>query len=158
MSRILFATLALATSLTMPMVVRANNDAPYIGTQTVKSAYGFAETVSRLERSIETNKLGLVARASASAGAAARGVQIPGNIVLMVFRNDYAVRVLAASVPAGIEAPIRIYVIEDADAKASVTYRTPSAVFAPYGNTQLDAMARELDPIFDRIVHDAVER
>lgn len=43
--------------------------------------------------------LGLVAQASASRGAAARGVKIRGNLVLMVFRNDYAVRMLAASVP-----------------------------------------------------------
>ena len=33
----------------------------------------------------------------------------------MVFRNDYAVRMLQASVPAGIEAPLRLYVTENAD-------------------------------------------
>ena len=62
------------------------------------------------------------------------------------------------SVPAGIEAPIRIYVTEDADGKVGVTYRTPSALFAPYGNAQLDTMARELDPIFDKVVRDAVTK
>lgn len=148
--------LALVPLLLAGGLAHADNAAPYPGTLAVKSAHGFGETVSRLERSIETNKMGLVAKASASAGAAARGVKIAGNIVLMVFRNDYAVRMLAASVPAGIEAPIRIYVTEDADGKVSVTYRTPSAVFAPYGNPQLDAMARELDPVFDQIVREAV--
>jgi uncharacterized protein (DUF302 family) len=73
----------------------------------------------------------------------------------MVFRNDCAVRMLAASVPAGIEAPLRIYVTENADGRASLTYRTPSSVFAPYGSAELDAMARELDPIFESIVQDA---
>lgn len=136
----------------------ADNPAPYPGTLTVRSAYGFGETVARLEQSVESNKMGLVAKASASAGAAGRGVKIAGNTVLMVFRNDYAVRMLAASVPAGIEAPIRIYVTEDTDGKVSVTYRTPSAVFAPYSNSQLDAMARELDPIFDKVVRDAVTK
>jgi len=136
----------------------ADNPAPYSGTLTVKSAHGFPETVARLEQSVEANKMGLVAKASASAGAAARGVKIGGNTVLMVFRNDYAVRMLAASVPAGIEAPIRIYVTEDVDGKANVTYRTPSAVFGPYGNAELDAMARELDPVFDKIVRDAIAR
>ncbi|MDD1012050.1 hypothetical protein M5G27_31970, partial [Pseudomonas shahriarae] len=38
---------------------------------------------------------GAAGLASASKGAAARGVNIPGNVVLMVFRNDYAVRMLA---------------------------------------------------------------
>lgn len=150
--------LAVVPLLFASAAARADNPAPYPGTQTQKSAHAFGETVARLEKSIDTNKMGLVAKASASAGAAARGVKIAGNIVLMVFRNDYAVRMLATNVPAGIEAPIRIYVAEDTDGKASVTYRTPTALFAPYGNADLNAMARELDPIFDKIVRDAVAK
>lgn len=125
-------------------------------TAVLKSKYPFDVLVARLEKSIDANKMGLVARASASRGASARGVKIPGNAVLMVFRNDYAVRMLAASVPAGIEAPIRIYVTEDPDGTASVSYRTPSTIFAPYRIPELNALAKELDPIFERIVRDAV--
>lgn len=44
---------------------------------------------------------------------------------------------------------------EDADGKASVTWRGPSAMFAPYGSAELNAMARELDPVFEKIVRDA---
>ena len=126
------------------------------GLVTLKAAAGFAATEQRLEKAIAANGMGLVARASASSGAAARGVKIPGNAVLMVFRNDYAVRMLAASVPAGIEAPLRIYLTENADGSATVSYRRPSAVFAPYASAALDAMAKELDPVFDKIVRDAV--
>jgi uncharacterized protein (DUF302 family) len=79
----------------------------------------------------------------------------PLGWMLMVFRNDYAVRMLQASVPAGIEAPIRFYVTENADGSASLMYRLPSAVFAPYGNRKLDEMAKELDVIFRTIVRDA---
>ena len=148
--------IALACGLFAVKPACADNAAPYPGTLTTKSAYSFADTVNRLEQSTGANGMGVVAKASASAGAAGRGVKIAGNTVLMVFRNDYAVRMLAASVPAGIEAPIRIYITEDNDGKASVTYRTPTAVFAPYANAQIDAMARELDPVFDKIVRDAV--
>lgn len=130
-------------------------DAPYPGTKTVASKHGFDALVSRVEAAVGEHKMGLVAQASASRGAAARGVKIPGNAVLMVFRNDYAVRMLQASVPAGIEAPLRIYVTENADGTASITYRTPSAVFAPYRSDKLSAMAKELDPIFEGIVRDA---
>ncbi|HUX23881.1 MAG TPA: DUF302 domain-containing protein [Burkholderiales bacterium] len=133
----------------------AQSTATLPGTHTVVSAFGFDALAARLEQAIAANKMGLVAQASASRGAAARGVKIPGNLVLMVFRNDYAVRMLAASVPAGIEAPLRLYVTEDANGKASVTWRDPSAVFAPYGSAELDAMARELDPVFEQIVRDA---
>lgn len=73
----------------------------------------------------------------------------------MVFRNDYAVRMLEASVAAGIEAPLRIYVTENADGTATLTYRMPSAVFAPYRNRALDEMAKELDVAFQNIVRDA---
>lgn len=133
----------------------AQSAAPLPGTRTAVSAYGFDALATRLEKAIEANKMGLVAQASASRGAAARGVKIPGNLVLMVFRNDYAVRMLEASVPAGMEAPLRLYVTEGANGKASVTWRTPSAVFAPYGSAKLDAMARELDPLFEKMVQDA---
>jgi len=130
-------------------------DSPYQGTTVVKTKHGFDALVSRVEKAVADNKMGLVAQASASRGAAARGVKIAGNMVLMVFRNDYAVRMLQASVPAGIEAPIRLYVTENADGSASLTYRSPTAVFAPYGNRKLDEMAKELDVIFQNIVRDA---
>lgn len=126
------------------------------GTRVVQSRHSFETLLTRLEQAIQANGMGLVAQASASRGAAARGVKIPGNAVVMVFRNDFAVRMLAASVPGGIEAPIRYYVTENSDGTATLTYRMPTAVFAPYANAQLDALARELDPIFDKIAADAV--
>lgn len=125
-------------------------------TKTIDTPQRFEETVGRLEKAIVDNKMSLVSEASASKGAASRGIKIPGNTVLMVFRNDYAVRMLKASVPAGIEAPLRIYVTENANG-SSVTYRSPSATFAPYKNAELDALASELDPIFDKIVADATK-
>ena len=149
------AILIVAVLLAAPHA-KSDVSAPHPGTQTAKSKHAFDVLLERLERSIEGNRMGLVAQASASRGAAARGVTIPGNAVFMVFRNDFAVRMLAASVAAGIEAPIRIYVTENADGAASITYRIPSAVFAPYKNPELDVLARELDPIFARIVRDAL--
>jgi len=150
--------LLLAVTLGMFSMARADNPAPSSGTETVKTSFPFDTLVSRLKKTIAANQMGLVAQASASQGAAGRGVKIPGNTVLMVFRNDYAVRMLAASVPAGIEAPLRLYVTENADGTASITYRRPSAVFAPYGSVRLDAMARELDPVFATIVSDAARQ
>lgn len=136
-------------------LARADNPAPYPGTKTISSMYPFDKLVQRLEHAITDNQMGLIAQASASKGAAARGVKIPGNAVLMVFRNDYAVRMLDANLPSGIEAPLRLYVTENADGTGSVTYRTPTATFAPYGSSKLDALARELDPVFAKIVSDA---
>lgn len=129
---------------------------PLTGVQTVASPHDFPTLVTKLEAAVVEHKMAVVAKASASQAAAARGVKIPGNAVIMVFRNDYAVRMLKASVPAGIEAPLRFYVTENANGKASLTWRTPSATFAAYGSAPLDEMARELDPIFTAIANDTV--
>ena len=49
-----------------------------------------------------------------------------------VFRNDFARQMLSASVSAGIEAPIRFYVTENPDGTATLSYKKPGFVFAPY--------------------------
>ena len=134
----------------------ADNSSPYPGTIIVITSASFTTLVTRVEQAIAQRKMGLVAQASATRGAAKIGVTIPGNRVLMVFRPDYAVRMLKASVAAGIEAPLRIYLTENSDGSSSLTYRKPSAVFAPYDNSELDVMAAELDGIFAAIVADAV--
>ena len=135
--------------------VLAENATPYPGTQVIKTTHSFGQLHSRLEAAVKNNKVFIVDRASASAGAKSRGITIPGNMVIGVYRNDFAVRMLAASVPAGIEAPLRFYLTENADGSATLTYRRPSAVFAPYGSAELDAMARELDAIFAKIAKEA---
>ena len=57
--------------------------------------------------------------------------------------------------PAGIEAPIRYYLTENPDGTTTLTYRRPTAVFAPYDGEGLDAMAEELDGIFAAIAEQA---
>lgn len=120
------------------------------------SRQSFDTVVQRLEKSIADNEMGLVAQASASKEAASKGIKISGNAVVMVFRPDFALRMLNASVAAGIEAPLRIYVTENTDGTTSIAYRTPSTVFSPYRNAELDGLAKELDPVFARIVNYAV--
>jgi uncharacterized protein (DUF302 family) len=116
----------------------------------------FPKVAEALEKAVAEHKMALVCHANAQKGAAGRGVTIKGNQVLMVFRNDIAVRLLAAEPQAGFEAPIRIYVYENADGTATVSYVPPSAVFAPYKHPEVKAVAAELDPIFKAIVDTAL--
>ncbi len=127
------------------------------GWRDLATPHDFKTLVERVEAAVKANKMFVVTRASASKGAASRDVIIPGNMVLGVYRNDFAVRMLEASVPAGIGAPIRFYVTENADGTATLAYRTPSAVFAPYadGGEALAALAGELDAIFAAIAEQA---
>lgn len=125
------------------------------GLRVLPTRHSFETLLQRVERAVEKNNLGVVATASASRGAAARGVKIAGNAVVMVFRNDLAVRLLASSVSAGIEAPLRLYVTENPDRTATLSYRTPSVVFAPYRHPEVERLARELDDALARIAKDA---
>lgn len=128
-------------------------------TVVIATGYDYATLVKRLNAAVKANGMFVVTRASASAGAARRGVKIPGNMVVGVYRNDFAVRMLDASVPAGIEAPIRFYITEENDGTASLRYRKPSVLFGAYdGGAKLAALAAELDKIFAKIAADATAR
>lgn len=126
----------------------------------IDTSYSYATLVDRLDQAVKDAEMYLVDRASASAGASNRGIDIPGNMVVGVYRNDFAIRMLEASVPAGIEAPIRFYITENADGTATLRYYTPSTVFAPYddGGEKLDKLAAELDAIFADIAAQATGR
>lgn len=134
----------------------AENPTPYPGTNVIRTSHSYTDLVGRLDAAVKASKMGLVTRASATVGAAKMlNKTIPGNMVVGVYRPDFAVRMLEASVAAGIEAPLRFYITEEADGTATLTYRTPSAVFAPYGVPALDEMAKELDAIFAKIAVEA---
>ena len=67
---------------------------------------------------------------------------------------------LAASVAAGIESPIRFFVTENPGGAATLSYKKPSAVFAPYadeGKDELKSLAAELDGIFAKIAESTTQ-
>lgn len=125
------------------------------GLETVATKKSFAELQTALEAAVKANDMIVVTKACASCGAAKRGIEIPGNMVVGVFRNDFAVRMLDARISAGVEAPMRFYLTEDDGGTASLSYRRPSAVFAPYGSGELDAIGEELDAIWAKIAAEA---
>ncbi len=131
--------LSLAIALTIiGTPATAQNSTAYPGTKIINTSHGYATLLQRLDRAVKNNKMGLVNRASATLGAKrVLGLKIPGNMVIGVYHPRFAVRMLKASVPAGMEAPIRFYVTENADNTATLTYRTPSSLFAPVDNNLL---------------------
>lgn len=108
-------------------------------------------TAAKLTEAILAAPMGLVAHINGQANAAKRGMTVPADQILEVFRPDFAVRVWQADKRAGIDIPLRIHVYA-ADGKTQVAMRSPGAVFAPYNNVQLDGIAAELQPIFDKIL------
>ncbi len=119
----------------------------------------FDTLVDAVKTATKAQGMGVVTEAGPTAMAASRGITIPGNRVIGVFNNDVAVRVLAMSTAAMIEAPIRFYVTESADGTGTLSYKTPSHVFAPYldeGGSALSDLAATLDQTFAKIAQAAV--
>ena len=106
--------------------------------------------------------LAVVTRAGPTEVAAERGETIPGNRVIGLFNNDIAVRLLRLSTPAMVEAPLRMYVTENADGMATLSYVIPSVRLAPYVEGSADAeafeaIAAELDGAFAAVAEAAQE-
>ena len=146
--------------LATPGPVRAAGIAPRDGWVALESSYSFENLIKRVEFAASDHGIGIVTRASATIGAKrVLDVEIPGNMVMGLFHPRFAVRMLAASVSAGIEAPIRLYLTENDDGSTTLSYKTPSHVFAPYmdeGGEELRTLSLELDELFDSLSRQAV--
>ncbi|WP_436398231.1 DUF302 domain-containing protein [Roseobacter sp. S98] len=132
--------------------------APRKGWSVLPTAKTHATLLSDLKKAVKANGMGVVTQAGPTGTARKRGIDIPENRVVGVFNNDFAVRILALSTPAMIEAPIRFYVTENADGTATLSYKTPGFVFAPYvaeGGPELEAAAADLDVRFAKIANAA---
>jgi len=154
MKRLLTAILAAAIAL--PAL--AGPVPPREGWAVHDTDHDYQTLLQRTREAVRAAGLYLVTEAGPTGAAANRGIEIPGNRVIGVFRNDYAVRALRASVSAMIEAPVRLYVTENADGSATLSYKTPSHVFAPYmaeGGDALAGVAEDLDAAFEAIAAEA---
>ncbi len=152
--------LALCGLIFMTTVAMAASPEPREGWVIIPTEKTYADLVAAVKRSAKEAKFGIVTEAGPTEAAKGRGITIPGNRVIGVFRNDYAVNVLMASTAAMIEAPIRFYVTENDDGTATLSYKSPSFVFAPYldeGGERLSQLASELDTVFAKIAASATK-
>ncbi|MEX0370355.1 MAG: DUF302 domain-containing protein [Tateyamaria sp.] len=120
----------------------------------------YEQLITDVKTAAKANKMGVVTQAGPTGAAKSRGITIPGNRVIGLFNNVYAVNILGLSTAAMIEAPVRVYVTENADGTATLSYKLPSTVFAPYvseGGAKLEELAAELDAIFAAIAQDATK-
>ncbi|MCR9257525.1 MAG: DUF302 domain-containing protein [Alphaproteobacteria bacterium] len=126
------------------------------GMKTIQTGIEYGVFYRNLKSAVRKSPINILFVACAHCGAKSLGVTIRKNNVFHVYGPHFAVRMLEASVAAGFEAPLRLYTTEQADGTAALTYRLPTAAFAPYGNADIDAMAEDLDAIFEQIVQDAL--
>ncbi len=152
-------TLMIALILS-PSLAFAADMAPREGWSVIATEMPHATVVERVIAATSEEGMAVVTQAGPTGAARDRGIEIPENRVIGVFNNDFAVRILALSTPAMIEAPIRFYVTEDEDGTATLSWKTPSFVLAPYtgeAGPDLAAIAGELDAKFDAIATRATQ-
>lgn len=153
---VVFALLALAS-----LSAQAETpDGEREGWRVIETEQNYDELLDGLRSAVSAEDMGVVTDVGPTQTAASRGVDIPGNRVIGVFRNDYAVRVLRTSVDAMIEAPLRFYVTEADDGTATLSWKTPAHVFRPYfddGGGELRRIASELDAKFEAIAERATD-
>lgn len=145
--------LMLCICLMLPQISYAEMS-PRDGWSVSKTAKPYDQLIADLKSAAKAQKFGIVTQAGPTKAAASRGITIPGNRIIGVFNSDYAVRVLNLSTPAMIEAPIRFYVTENSDGTATLSYKLPSTIYAPYmveAGPELDTIAQELDVAFAQI-------
>lgn len=121
----------------------------------------YQELVDDVKAAAGSRQLGVVTEAGPTGAAADRGIDIPGNRVLGLFNNDYAVRILRASTAAMIEAPIRMYVTEAPDGTATLSYKLPTYIYGPYmeeGGEDLATAAEALETDFAAVAATALEK
>ncbi len=151
----LFIALWLALA---PMVFADVADmAPEDGWQVIATNKDFETLAADTRAAAKAGGLAVVTMAGPTGAAASRGIEIPGNRVIGLFNNDFAVRILRLSTPAMIEAPIRVYVTENADGTATLSYIPPSRRLAPYiaETPELAPIAAELDAAFAAVAEAA---
>ncbi|GAB5375018.1 MAG: hypothetical protein AcusKO_14800 [Acuticoccus sp.] len=145
----------------MPLAAHAQSVVSELpGWRVLPTEKSYATLLADLKAAVSDNKMGLVTEAGPTEVAKKRGETIPGNRVVGVFRNDFAVTVIRAAPAAMIEAPIRFMVMEEPDGTATLAYRLPSVVLAPYaeeGGTALAAVSGELDNVFSAIADAATQ-
>ncbi|MFT7594717.1 MAG: hypothetical protein ACI8R4_002041 [Paracoccaceae bacterium] len=138
----------------------ADGVTPREGWVVMETTKSYGDLIGAVKSATKANGMGVVTQAGPTKMAAKRGITIPGNQVIGVFNNDFAVKILATSTAAMIEAPIRIYVTENPDGTATLAYKTPSHVFAPYldeGGETLAGLAAALDARFATIAEAALK-
>lgn len=146
-------TLCIIAILALPWPASAEIG-PRPGWQVIDSDRSFADLVAAVKDATAAQGRNVVTEAGPTAAAASAGVTIPGNRVIGVFHVRYALRILPLSPAAMIEAPVRFYVTEDADGTATLSWKEPTFVFAPYadeGGAELARVAQELDAVFSAI-------
>ncbi len=97
------------------------------------SSSSFGDTLKKLESVLKTEHMMIVARVDHRNMLSMVGAKIRGATTVEFGKPEMGKMLLPMNPAIGLEMPARIYVYENADGKAVVSYRKVAANFADYG-------------------------
>ena len=106
---------------------------------------------AKLIEAAQAVPMGVLAHLNGQANCAKKGIAVPADQILEIFRPDFAIRVWKAHKPAGIDIPLRIHLYA-AEGGTVVSFRSAEQVFAPYSVPELATIAADIDRIFSSIL------
>ncbi|MEO0865983.1 MAG: DUF302 domain-containing protein, partial [Pseudomonadota bacterium] len=83
-----------ATAFCLSVIPALADLAPRPGWSVTPTSKDFATLVGAVKTAAKANKMGVVTQAGPTGAAAKRGIDIPGNRVIGLFNNVYAVNIL----------------------------------------------------------------
>jgi uncharacterized protein (DUF302 family) len=146
--RLVLATFALAA--TVPSGTSAQMTPPPAFLVTAPSSHDFDETVALLKQAIEGENLMVVNEVNPQQMLRMVGVRSGGMRQIFFFHPRFMKAIIETNRNGGIEAPLKVLVMERPDGKVMVRYHDPEHLFAPYDG--LGDIATELKGITERVV------
>jgi len=92
------------------------------GLITIGSRFDFHTTIEKLDQSIASNGMALLARIDHAEGAGLAGLPLRPTVVLIFGNAKAGTPLMQASRPIGIDLPLKILVWEDDDGQTKMTY------------------------------------
>ena len=86
-----------ALALTVTTLVAQAEMAPREGWSVTPTTKGYDQLIADVKAAAKANKMGVVTQAGPTGAAKSRGITIPGNRVIGLFNNVYAVNILNLS-------------------------------------------------------------
>ncbi len=117
---------------------------------TVPSAHDFETTLATLKQAIEGENLMVVHEINPQQMLRMVGMRVRGMRQILFFHPRYMQRILETNRNGGIEAPLKLIVMERPDGSAMVRYHDPVHQFGPYDG--LEEIAAELRAVFETVV------
>ncbi len=117
---------------------------------TLRSGLDFDATLANLKQAIESENLMVVQEIDPQQMLRLVGMRIPGMRQILFFHPRYMKQILETNGNGGIEAPLKIIVMERPDGRIMVRYHDPVHQFAPYDG--LEEIAAEFRGVIERIV------